>query len=96
MKYTGGTLWQTYVPNPTKHLGTVSAGASFKKDGTGDHNISGWHLLGIWPTTTNGTLTLNGDANKIIPIYVGQPNIFPIDDQTTEIVISVAAIVCGG
>lgn len=92
--YNAGTMYQTYVCDPGRHLGTTAAGVDLRKGSGGDHDISGWLILGVWPTN-DATITLNGESGKVIPVYGGMLNIVPISGNVTRMVISGEAIVCG-
>lgn len=88
------TMFQLGVCDPTLHLGTVSANVDLRVGTGGDHNISGWKVIYFWPTT-DGTVTMNGDSNKTMPVYSGQINTIAISKNVTQLVFSVGGQLCG-
>lgn len=84
-----------YVCDPAKHLGTVTAGKVLKVGSGGDYDISTWLAAGIWPVA-DGNVTFNAVAAKIVPVNSGQANVIMIHPRnTTQLVLSVDAIICG-
>jgi hypothetical protein len=91
-----GQLIQGFVPDPSKHLGTVSAAAVLKVGAGGTHNITGWIAVTFWPTTADGYVTLNAVTGSVIPIYYGMANTIVVHPQNvTQLVPSVECIICG-
>lgn len=88
------TMFQVWVCDPNLHMGTVEAGADLRKGSGGTHDISGYKILFFWPTT-DGTVTLNGDSNKTMPVYGSQLNVMAISKNTTRMVLSVGGPLCG-
>jgi hypothetical protein len=85
---------QSHVTDPKTCLGTVTANSTFCYTNSCTYNITGWTDIIFYPTST-GYITYNGVASEIEPIYANQPNLFVIHSNTTQIVPSVSAVVCG-
>ena len=84
---------QGFSPDPNKCLGTKSANTVFSIGAGGDVDITDWLAIELEPVA-DGYVTFNNVSGQTRNIRGGSKNVIIVHPNVTQIVPSVACVVC--